>query len=143
MTPGDFRQPLYQNKVVTWKPIQCLTTVIARCNQSSRTNGFVPRLRGNKTTGQAASFPASWEKALDKRHYSLLWPVCVWTMCIAWLGNVARPNNFHGYGTSQDQRGGLTDPFRGGLWSCLPQTSATQPPHTTYKISSTNAIISN
>ena len=58
MTPSDFCQPLYQNKVVTWKPPQCLTTVNARCNHSSRTSSFVPWLRGNKTTGQAASFPS-------------------------------------------------------------------------------------
>jgi len=42
--------------------------------------------------------------------------------------------NFHGYRTSQDQRGGSTDPFHGGPWRCLPQISARQPPHETCKI---------
>jgi len=35
--------------------------------------------------------------------------------------------NYHGYGTPQDQSGGSTDPFHGGLRSCLPQICATQP----------------
>ena len=145
MTPGDFCQPLYQNKVVTWKPLQCLTTVNARCNQSTRTSSFVPWtqlwtsslvpwLHGNEATGQAASFPGCMGGSTGQEALQSIVPACIWTMRIAWLGNMARPNNFHGYGTSQDQREGLTDPFRGGLWSCLPQISATQPPHTTCKI---------
>jgi len=32
---------------------------------------------------------------------------------ILWLGSVAKTINFHSYGTSQDQRGGSTDPFHG------------------------------
>ena len=55
----------------------------------------------------------------------------------AWLGSVAKTINFHGYGTSRDQRGGLTDPFHDGLWSCLPQIHATQlaqPPHAIHKV---------
>jgi len=42
--------------------------------------------------------------------------------------------NFHDCGTSQDQRGGSTDPFCGGLRSCLPQTSPTQTSHATQRI---------
>jgi len=30
------------------------------------------------------------------------------------VGSMAKTINFHGYGTSQVQRGGLTDPFHGG-----------------------------
>jgi len=40
--------------------------------------------------------------------------------------------NFQGYGASQDERGGLTDPFRGGRWSCFscsPQITGMPPPH--------------
>ena len=43
---------------------------------------------------------------------SLAFEHCV--LHIAWLARVAKTINFHGYGTPRDQRGGSTDPFRGG-----------------------------
>ena len=76
-----------------------------------------------------------------KLHSTTVNCVCIWTLravhCIvriSWLGSVAKTINFYGYRTPRDQRGGSTDPFRGGSWSCLPQTSATQPPNAISKI---------
>jgi len=45
---------------------------------------------------------------------------------------MAKSISFHICGAEQDQKGGSTDPFRGGLWSCLSQTSTTSSHHTTH-----------
>jgi len=76
-------------------------------------------------------------------HLCLRLNIAYCTLCTVYCvaGQRGKTINFHTYRTPRDQREGSTDPFRGCLGTCLPQTSALQLPHAIYNVQMQTQLI--